>query len=193
MARPRRIEHGATGADVPPQRPARRAARTRLPNGTYAPSVRALEYSVGRARDAQRHARRRLELARQYRGAHRDRYRDMSAIVPGTCALTLWRDCVRLETERLQPNLAAGALERNARRVREILSIHGTAHTATEVVQAPGRTYIRGAMIHDPSLEPGGNRWRPRDHVRRPLEPGRWYLAVRNTVPRASADTRGRR
>jgi hypothetical protein len=44
-------------------------------------------------------------------------------------------------------------------------------------------------MIHEPALI---DERRRRDHVRRKLEPGVWYLAVRNTVPRA-VDTRGRR
>lgn len=68
--------------------------------------------------------------------------------------------------------------------LRGALSIHGTTHTATEVVKVKGgATYIRGRMYHEPSLD--STRFGGRDHVARKLGDGStWYLAVRNTVPR---------
>ena len=67
-------------------------------------------------------------------------------------------------------------------RARRALMIHNTGHTADEVVvKRGGVTYIKGSMYHDPSLETDG---RQPDHVARALEEGKWYLAVRNTVPR---------
>lgn len=67
-------------------------------------------------------------------------------------------------------------------RAKRSLMIHGTGHTADEVVKKPGGvTYVKGALHHDPQLETEGRR---PDHVARALEEGRWYLAVRNTVPR---------
>jgi len=84
----------------------------------------------------------------------------------------------------IDPVYRRGELER----IRETLSIHGTAHSATEVVRAPGgRIYVRGIMRHVPTLEPGRNGGR--DHVDVPLGDRKtWYLTVRNTVPRM-ADT----
>lgn len=76
---------------------------------------------------------------------------------------------------------------------RRALMIYGTGHTASEVVVAKGgTTYIRGIMHHDPHLEDPDRR---REHVDvrlgdAPTELGeeqtdrKWYLAVRNTVPR---------
>lgn len=69
-------------------------------------------------------------------------------------------------------------------RIRNALLVHGTGHSATEVIQGPGGTvYIRGVLRHVPGLEPG--RIGGRDHVNVKLGDGRqWFLAVRNTVPR---------
>lgn len=66
---------------------------------------------------------------------------------------------------------------------RRTLSIYGTAHTATEVVVTKeGRVYVRGTAHHDPQII-GENR-RP-DHQNKILgDQRKWYLAVRNTVPR---------
>jgi hypothetical protein len=68
-------------------------------------------------------------------------------------------------------------------RSRRALMIYGTSHTATEVVVVSGgAVYIRGTMHHDPYLEEPGRR---PEHVTVNLgDENRWYLAVRNTVPR---------
>jgi hypothetical protein len=146
---------------------------------------------MARAREAQGYARAQLAEARQYRGTIRDTYRDRSLGGPQQHALHLWRQCVTDATHELRPALRPDSVDRARRETRAILSIHGTAHTATEVVRAPGgRVYIRGAMIHSPRI---AGETRERDHVKRTLRPDVWYLAVRNTVPRASADTNGRR
>lgn len=84
-------------------------------------------------------------------------------------------------------------------RARAALSIHATGHTADEVVvKDNGITFVRGLMFHDPMIE-DATRTEP-DHRTIPLGPdvqghggtrnstpdvvGKWYLAVRNTVPR---------
>jgi hypothetical protein len=71
---------------------------------------------------------------------------------------------------------------------RAALSIYRTGHTATEVVVGKkGVTYIRGTMHHDPGIETPG---RHREHIDVTLgdpndpEDAKWYVAVRNTVPR---------
>lgn len=65
---------------------------------------------------------------------------------------------------------------------RRALMIYATGHTATEVVVSKkGVTYIRGIMHHDPSLETPG---RDREHMDVPLPGSKWFVAVRNTVPR---------
>jgi hypothetical protein len=66
--------------------------------------------------------------------------------------------------------------------LREVLAIHGTGHTATEVaVCRDGATYARGIVRHVPRI--AGER-RDSDHVALALAPDTWYLAIRNTVPR---------
>lgn len=94
-------------------------------------------------------------------------------------------------------------------RARAALSIFGTGHTATEVVVCKkGVTFIRGILYHDPQIEePGRARehidfmlYTPevsekhanlgrrtaidRDYMNEHPEDFKWYLAVRNTVPR---------
>jgi hypothetical protein len=76
-----------------------------------------------------------------------------------------------------------------------VISIFGTAHTATEVaVTANGVTFVRGRLYHDPNR--WTNRWsgrnaRIRDHRTRIIGDGdkRWYIAIRNTVPRFKGNT----
>lgn len=77
----------------------------------------------------------------------------------------------------------------NGQRAKRALMIYGTGHTADEVVVGKkGDTYIRGRLYHDPHLEEAGRR---REHVDVVLgaDPTKWFLAVRNTVPRRAADT----
>ncbi len=125
------------------------------------------------------------------RGATRDGYRDIrQGYRSSGRALELWRNCLDAEYRRLRPTSTGPAQVRAARDVRSILSVHGTAHSATEVARGPGGTvYVRGTMRHVPALEPG--RRGERDHVNLKLGDGKtWYLAVRNTVPR-NRDTAG--
>lgn len=66
--------------------------------------------------------------------------------------------------------------------VRRALTVHGTGHTATEVVVCKGGvTYVRGRMSHRPDV--AGER-RDSDHAPLALDGARWYLTIRNTVPR---------
>jgi hypothetical protein len=75
-------------------------------------------------------------------------------------------------------------------RVRRHLAIYGTAHSATRVATVGGAVYVSGTVRHVPDLEEGrGGR---RDHAALDLPAGAWYLAVRNTVPRASRRRRVR-
>jgi hypothetical protein len=66
------------------------------------------------------------------------------------------------------------------------LKIFGTAHTADEVVVCEdGVTFVRGNLYHDAFLDEAG---RDPEHVVRPLNGKKWFLAVRNTVPRQTTD-----
>jgi hypothetical protein len=104
---------------------------------------------------------------------------------PCARALSLWRDCLTAAAESMRPNLRRQNRERAAVRTRALLSVHGTAHSATEVARGPGgAVYMRGTLRQVPSLD--ADRGNERDH--RPVRLGdgaTWYLAVRNTVPRA--------
>lgn len=104
-------------------------------------------------------------------------------------ALALWRQCLTAAYEQVRPAARPHVQTRAVARARDLLTVHGTAHTATEVARGPGGTvYVRGMMRHEPALI-GENR--ARDHVAVRLGDGsKWYLAVRNTVPRASRDGR---
>jgi hypothetical protein len=72
--------------------------------------------------------------------------------------------------------------------LRETLAVYQTAHSATEVAIVDGRPYVKGIVRHVPELI--GERWRRPEHVPLKLPAGRWYLAIRNTVPR-QGDTNG--
>ncbi len=73
----------------------------------------------------------------------------------------------------------------NGPQARRALMIHGTSHTAEEVVvKNNGVCFIRGRMYHNPELETAG---RQPEHMEIALTEGdnrAWYLAIRNTVPR---------
>lgn len=74
---------------------------------------------------------------------------------------------------------------------RRSIMIYGTGHTAEEVVQTPNGTYIRGTMFHDPILENIRQQRLP-EHTNLALGDGtKWYLAVRNSVPRSTLNTTG--
>ncbi len=119
------------------------------------------------------------------RDAYRDRY--------GANARGAWTAARHVAREHFRPGETAGTSRASSRRerVRRALAIYGTSHSATEVLRTRGGTYVRGTVRHVPELEPG--RTGARDH--RPLALGdgsRLYLAVRNTVPRASRRNRRR-
>lgn len=127
------------------------------------------------------------ELERETLNGYRSRTRDEAARAPSaSVASYLWaraKDSAQLE---LRPETVGDTGAWQARRdaVRRAVSIYGTAHTATEVARIGGAVYARGIVRHVPELERGrgGNP----DHRPVFLTPERWYLCVRNTVPRAS-------
>lgn len=119
-----------------------------------------------------------------YAGA-RARERDASARAHRQIARELHRtarDSAQLEF-RPETVFDTGLWRDQRERVRRQVSIYGTAHTATEVARVRGVVYVRGVVSHLPELERG--RGGTRDHRQVRLTPDRWYLAVRNTVPRA--------
>lgn len=162
------------------------AAKERLRRATF----RANLYGI-------RSARQELARLREYgaQDAHgyrspahaRDRYRSS-----GTRALDLWHGARVAAHKRLRPELYGARLDARRVNVRRAVSIYGTAHSATEVITLrSGAVYVRGTVQHVPTLEPG--RVGPPDH--RPVYLGngeRWYLAVRNAVPRQATKRRRR-
>lgn len=73
-------------------------------------------------------------------------------------------------------------------KARRALVIYGTGHTADEVVTtAKGVTFIRGALHHDPGILEPGRRPEHQDVILSGEFGGRWFIAVRNTVPRRKA------
>lgn len=138
---------------------------------------------VRRARESLEHAERRLRDACAARVVARDGYRRLY----GANAAAAWTGARQSAAERFRPNDARwniDAWRARRERARRAVSIYGTAHSATEVARVNGSVYVRGVVRHVPELEPGRNE-RP-DHRPVTLTPGRWYLAVRNTVPRQS-------
>lgn len=112
-------------------------------------------------------------------GRGRDAYRTGY----GTNALSA-RDRAHERTlQRFQPLAAAASRDDRRARLLDALSVHGTSHTATEVIHTrDGRVYVRGIARHVPEV---ARERRARDHVDVRLGDGRqWYLAIRNTVPR---------
>lgn len=107
-------------------------------------------------------------------------------------ALEEWEAARRAAHARLRPELFGDRLERTSRDIRRAVSIYGTAHTATEAVTLRnGATYARGIARHVPGLEVG--RFGRPDHSPVKLGDGtRWYLAIRNTVPRQASQRRRR-
>ena len=149
-----------------------------------------LEYvsELRQARDQFEYAQtiaRRMTLTRGL--GDRDSYRSRRF---GTNALRAWS--VALDTARLKyrPDTVPGepAHAMRSERVRRALAIYGTAHSATETATVQGAVYVRGTVRHVVNLE--RDRDGAPDHQPLVLTDGRWYLAVRNTVPR---QTRRRR
>jgi len=110
-------------------------------------------------------------------------------------AIEEWRAAQETARRRLRPELYGERAANLRERVRDAVSIYGTAHTATEVVTLrSGAVYVRGTVLHRPAIERNGDAWRAPDHRPTVLGNGeRWYLAVRNTVPRQTAARRRRR
>ncbi len=133
----------------------------------------------GRPSDAE-HYRDRLESHGRFpptsRAAKRDEYRGR-----GRTAADRMNECFSRALHRYSGR--SDPAKRIAD-VRAALAIHGTTHSATDVVKGPGGTvYVRGILRHVPEIDP--RRAGGRDHVDIRLGDGRtWYLAVRNTVPR---------
>jgi hypothetical protein len=118
----------------------------------------------------------------------RDRYRGDPANGGLARARSDWTMAGHAALERFHPGALQGGETWRARRerIRRALLVHGTIHSATEVVHGPGGTvYLRGTMRHVPGLDT--SRRGGADHVPRKLGDGtKWFLAVRNTVPRLS-------
>ncbi len=170
-------------------------------NDRYSPVQRytresPLQLERRRIADRAREARRRIDQL-EARGARdswenlharhaRDSYRQ--AFKAGPLAVAAWRIAGAGASARFYPERYGAGLEAQNRRVREVLSIYGTAHTAREVVRVKGgAVYVRGRVSHRPELDSGRpNRWDTApEHAPLELAPDRWFLAIRNRVPRA--------
>jgi hypothetical protein len=149
---------------------------------------------IGRARSAYTGAYGALAEYRRelYRGA-RAEARDETARAPRICvALELYRRACETARAEIRPETVDTGARFQSRRdaIRSAVSIYGTAHTATELARVRGAVYVRGVVSHRPELERG--RFGAPDHRPLRLTPDRWYLAIRNTVPRArGVDTNG--
>lgn len=81
-----------------------------------------------------------------------------------------------------------GPILQKARKPAKKLMIYGTGHTASIVaVQPDGTTFLKGNMYHDPTLERSGRN--PEHRIVTLAPKNSWFLAVRNTVPRATPRT----
>lgn len=138
----------------------------------YAESVKRARSELDRALDvAARAESGRVEL----RDGYRSRY--------GANALARWNEASQTAAERYRPDeFRFDAITARRERARRQVAIYGTAHTATETARVAGAMYVSGIVRHVPELEP--NRRGEPDHAPIPLTAGRWYLAVRNRVPR---------
>jgi hypothetical protein len=163
-------------------------AYRQAPSWTSDPRGTELRQRVGEIKSA----RRRLEalLATGPRDAYgytsRAHARDAYRRRIGDTARGAWTEAGAVALERFRPYEygASQAFARRRQQVRRALAIYGTAHSATEVARTrDGAVYARGIVRHVPDLDSG--RGGDRDHRARQLGDGaRWYLAVRNTVPR---------
>lgn len=109
----------------------------------------------------------------------RDSYRSSSQR-----AVDTWRRSLELAQRKYRPESVFDTDRWRARRelARRACAIYGTAHSATELAHVRGAVYVRGTVSHVPGLEPGRNG--APDHRPLTLTADRWYLAVRNAVPR---------
>lgn len=85
--------------------------------------------------------------------------------------------------------LRAEALTKLGLRLRKRLMIYRTGHTASMVAVTSYGTFVKGTMYHDPILE-NIRAGRQPEHTPLILGDGnKWYLAVRNSVPRQQTTT----
>jgi len=108
----------------------------------------------------------------------------------GNTASALWSRALDESRRKYRPETVQDTARARADRekVRTHLAVYGTAHTATEVARVGSAVYVRGTVRHAVDLETG--RAGGPDHRPIVLTAGRWYLAVRNTVPRQNRRTR---
>lgn len=111
----------------------------------------------------------------------------------GTNAVNLWSQCLAAARERYRPETVSDreAMRKRRETVRRHLAVYGTAHSATRVARVGTAVYVQGTVTHAVTLEP--NRRGGPDHRPIVLTAGRWYLAVRNTVPRQNRRPRAPR
>jgi len=108
----------------------------------------------------------------------------------GTTAIALWSRALDESRRKYRPETVQDTARARSDRetVRAHLAVYGTAHTATEVARVGSAVYVRGTVRHAVDLETG--RAGGPDHRPIVLTADRWYLAVRNTVPRQNRRSR---
>ncbi len=108
----------------------------------------------------------------------------------GNTASALWSRALDEARRKYRPETVQDTARARSDRdkVRTHLAVYGTAHTATEVARVGSAVYVRGTVRHAVDLETG--RAGGPDHRPIVLTADRWYLAVRNTVPRQNRRTR---
>jgi len=108
----------------------------------------------------------------------------------GNTASALWSRALDESRRKYRPETVQDTARARSDRdkVRTHLAIYGTAHTATEVARVGSAVYVRGTVRHATDLETG--RAGGPDHRPIVLTAERWYLAVRNTVPRQNRRSR---
>lgn len=146
-------------------------------------------HAISRAREQLERIAARVRIAELTRcDGNRDSYRTTERR-----ALETWRRALELAQRKYRPETVWDTDRFRARRemVRRACAIYGTAHSATELAHVNGAVYVRGTVRHVPELEP--NRGGAPDHRPLVLTPDRWYLAVRNTVPRQARRRRRRK
>lgn len=114
---------------------------------------------------------------------------DDAPLTDGNRARAAWWRAHELALDKYGAAESPTLARDHAAKVRDTLSIYGTAHTAREVCRVQGgAVYVRGKVSHRPELDPARPSWDTAPE-HRPLELDRdtWYLAIRNRVPRSRA------
>ncbi len=161
----------------------RRAVFRRYVRSGYSSASSQYLANIEHARKRFEESARRLRACELARGlGSRDAYRSHGR----GRAVETWRRALELAQRRHRPETVFDTDRFRARRelARRACAIYGTAHSATELAHVRGAVYVRGTVSHVPGLEP--DRFGAPDHRPLTLTAGRWYLAVRNTVPRQS-------